>query len=92
MLGRLADKSTGRMYSVRLSVNRENFRRINSMTKFEQVGVNMQYDSETKEVAQQKFSRSCECCCCKGMQIKCDNCAIETAHKLVMASFENKED
>ena len=62
------------------------------MTKFEQVGVNMQYDSTTKGMAQQKFSQSCECCCCKGMQIKCDNCAIETAHKLVMASFENKED
>ena len=58
------------------------------MTKFEQIGVNMQYDAETKEIAQQKFSRSCECCCCKGMHIKCDMCAIETAHKLVMASFE----
>ena len=58
------------------------------MTKFEQVGVNMQYDAPTKEVAQQKFSRSCECCCNKGMRINCNRCAIETAHKLVMASFE----
>ena len=59
------------------------------MTKFEQVGVNMQYDSATKEIAQQKFSRSCECCCSKGMHIECDRCAIETVHKLVMASFKN---
>lgn len=62
------------------------------MTKFEQVGVNMQYDSETKEIAQQKFSRSCECCCTRGMQIKCEHCAIETAHKLVIASFETEEE
>ena len=61
------------------------------MTKFEQVGVNMQYDSATKEIAHRTFSRSCECCCVKGLQIKCDKCAIETAHKLVMASFEITE-
>lgn len=58
------------------------------MTKFETVGVNMQYEAETKEIAQQKFSRSCDCCCYKGMKIDCDRCAIDTAHKLVMASFE----
>lgn len=63
------------------------------MTKFEQVGVNMQYEAPTIEIAQRKFSRSCECCCNKGMRIKCEHCAIETAHKLVVASFEtNKED
>lgn len=61
------------------------------MTKFEQIGVNMQYDSRTKEEALQKFSRSCECCCNRGMHIKCDMCAIETAHNLVMATFENRE-
>ena len=61
------------------------------MTKFEQVGVNMQYESATREIAQQKFSRSCECCCNKGMHINCDMCAIETAHNLVMATFECKE-
>ena len=62
------------------------------MTKFEQVGVNMQYESDTREIAQRKFSRSCECCCNKGMAIKCEHCAIETVHKLVIASFETKED
>lgn len=58
------------------------------MTKFEQVGVNMQYESATKEMAQRKFSRSCECCCNKGLQINCDRCAIATVNQLVMASFE----
>lgn len=61
------------------------------MTKFEQVGCNMQYDSATKEEAIKKFSRSCECCCYKGMHIDCNKCAIETVHKLVIAAFESKE-
>ena len=61
------------------------------MTKFEQVGVNMQYEALTKEIAQKKFSRSCDCCCNKGMQINCDRCQIATVHQLVMASFETKE-
>ena len=59
------------------------------MTKFEQVGVNMQYEATTKEIAHKKFSRSCECCCNKGLHIRCDQCAISTAHLLVIASFEN---
>lgn len=62
------------------------------MTKFEQTGVNMQYAAPSKEVAQKKFSRSCECCCNKGLHIDCDRCAIETAYKLVIASFETKEE
>lgn len=60
------------------------------MTKFEQIGVNMQYDSPTKEIATQKFSRSCECCCNKGIRLECDRCAIDTVHKLVVASFETE--
>lgn len=61
------------------------------MTKFEQVGVNMQYNSATKEIAQRKFSRSCECCCNKGMHLNCDKCSIATVHQLVVATFD-KED
>lgn len=61
------------------------------MTKFEQVGVNMQYDAPTKEMAQKRFSRSCECCCSKGLQIKCDRCAIATVNQLVIAGFETME-
>ena len=59
------------------------------MTKFEQVGVNMQYDSPTKEDANKKFARSCECCCTRGMHLDCDKCCIATVHQLVVASFEN---
>lgn len=61
------------------------------MTKFEQVGVNMQYESESKAVAVKKFSRSCDCCCSKGMNIECDRCSIAIVHRLVVASFEREE-
>ena len=62
------------------------------MTKFEQVGINMQYASTTKEIAIKKFARSCECCCNKGMCIDCDRCSIATVHQLVIASFENEKE
>ena len=62
------------------------------MTKFEQVGVNMQYESATKEIAQRKFARSCECCCNKGICIECDRCSIAVVHNLVMACFENEKE
>lgn len=61
------------------------------MTKFEQVGVNMQYESESKTMAVKKFSRSCDCCCNKGMNIECDRCSIAIVHRLVVASFEREE-
>ena len=60
------------------------------MTKFGQVGVNMQYESMTKEMAQKRYSRSCECCCSRGMRIKCEQCAISVVHQLVVACFESK--
>ena len=60
------------------------------MTKFEQVGVNIQHTSRTKEDAQQKLKYSCDCCCNRGLQIKCDKCAIEITHKLVMASLDTQ--
>ena len=64
------------------------------MLKFERVGVNLQYDSSSKEQALQRFEYSCNCCCYKGMHIDCDRCAIAVAHQLVVASFDdkNKED
>ena len=60
------------------------------MTKFEQVGVNMQYEAPTKEMAIEKFSRSCDCCCHKGMHIDCDRCSIAVAHQLAVAYFESQ--
>lgn len=61
------------------------------MTKFEQVGVNIQNESSTRKIAQYRFSRSCELCYCKGMHIECDRCCIAVAHKRVIENFETME-
>ena len=60
------------------------------MTKFEQIGVNYQYDAKTMEQAHKSFMYSCNCCCNKGMRIDCDRCAIAQANALVMACFNDK--
>ena len=60
------------------------------MCKFEQIGVCLQNESDTVKEAQCKFARSCEICCNRGLQIKCDQCAIAIAHKLTVAAL-NKE-
>ena len=62
------------------------------MTKFEQVGINFQYDASTKEQAIRSFNISCNICCCKGMRIDCDHCAIAEAHSLIMASFDVRKE
>ena len=61
------------------------------MTKFEQVGVNFQYDATSIEQANRSFAYSCNCCCHKGMRIDCDKCAIAHTHNLVVACFADKE-
>ena len=60
------------------------------MTKFEQMGINYQYDARTKEEANRSFKYSCECCCNRGMHIECERCAIACVHNLVVASFEQE--
>ena len=59
------------------------------MTKFEQVGVNYQYDADTKEAARRAFRYSCNCCCNRGMKIDCEKCSIAFVHSLVIACFDN---
>ena len=61
------------------------------MTKFENIGVQYQYDADTKQDADKSFLYSCKCCCEKGMHIACDRCAISHAHSLVVAYFEDKK-
>lgn len=61
------------------------------MIKFEQVGVNLQEEAVTKEIAIKRFSRSCDICCTKGIHLDCDRCCISTVHRLVMANFEQAE-
>lgn len=61
------------------------------MTKFEQVGVNYQYDANNIEEANKSFQHSCNCCCNKGIRIECDKCAIAHTHALVVAYFNDKK-
>lgn len=59
------------------------------MTKFEQIGVNRQYDSTNKYEANKSFNHSCN----KGMRIECDKCSIAYVHNLIIAYFDdNKEE
>ena len=60
-------------------------------SKFERIGVNLQYDATTIKEANDKFAYSCECCCTRGMHIECDRCAIAVAHNLTIAAFENNK-
>lgn len=57
------------------------------MCKFEQIGVNLQNESDSVKEAQGKFSRSCEICCNRGLHIDCNRCAIAIAHKLTIAAL-----
>lgn len=58
------------------------------MTKFEQTGVNRQYESASKYESNRNYRISCSICCMRGMHLDCDKCAISVAHDLVIATFE----
>lgn len=59
------------------------------MTKFEQIGINHQYNSNSISEANKAFNNSCNCCCNKGMHIDCNKCAIAYTHALVCAIFND---
>lgn len=61
------------------------------MTKFEQVGVNYQTDSTSKQEANRNFRYSCRVCCNRGMRIECDRCAIAATHDAVIAALETAQ-
>ena len=61
------------------------------MTKFEQIGVNFQYNAESKRGANKAFKYSCDVCCNKGIHLDCEKCAIAVAHSLVVAAFDDME-
>lgn len=61
------------------------------MTKFEQIGINYQYDACSIAEAQRSFEISCECCVKRGMCLDCDKCQIAFVHNLVVSTFEHME-
>lgn len=61
------------------------------MTKFENVGAERQYDSQTKAEANRNFHHSCELCCNRGMHLECDRCQIRVAHELTVGILDDIE-
>lgn len=61
------------------------------MTKFEQIGVNFQYDANNIKEANRSFKYSCDCCCNKGIRLDCEHCAIAHVHSHIVAYFNDKE-
>ena len=59
------------------------------MTKFEQIGVNLQNNSASRAEAKKKFAYSCMTCCLRGLRIQCDCCAISTAHQMTIGYFDS---
>lgn len=60
------------------------------MTKFEQVGVNRQFDAANTAEANKAFARSCDVCCNRGIKLDCDKCCIAYTHKLMCAYFDDR--
>lgn len=60
-----------------------------TMTNFERIGANLQYLSRDEREATVNFMHSCECCCRspRAMHNSCDHCAIEAAHRMMLAKF-----
>lgn len=57
------------------------------MTKFEQIGVELQQDAGSLNQARKCFHYSCKVCCSRGMQIPCDRCAIRIMYESTAAYF-----
>jgi len=61
------------------------------MSKFEQIGVERQLESDSKKEALRSFRHSCEVCCYKGIHLNCDRCSISFVHSEVIAYFDEHE-
>lgn len=53
------------------------------MTKFEEIGCEMQSRSATIREADSRYERTCTICCMRNMHIECDRCAIAAVHEKV---------
>ena len=61
------------------------------MTRFEQIGCQLQQDSETIREARRRMNYSCQVCCSRGMRIECDRCAIQCVHQQTVAILRDIE-
>ena len=60
------------------------------MTYFESIGVEHQFNANCIEKANEEFVKSCTKCCTQGKYINCDQCAIDSAHNIVVACLSCK--
>lgn len=60
------------------------------MSRFEQEGVDRQYEARTIQAAIRAFNYSCDRCCYTGRHISCNSCAIANAHHEALDSFEKR--
>ena len=60
------------------------------MTRFEQIGVDRQYNANNAYEADKLFNKSCTQCCTKGMQLNCDKCNIAYVHDIIVDYFSYK--
>ena len=63
-----------------------------TVTKFEQVGVELQYEATNKHEANRSFKYSCRVCCERGMRIECDRCAIAVTHAITVAALDTAKE
>ena len=57
------------------------------MTRFEEIGVELQERSRNKKEAKVLYKHSCDLCCNSGLNIRCNRCAIDYAHTRMLGIF-----
>lgn len=61
-------------------------------TKFENIGVERQYQSGDAKESNRNFNISCNICCRKGLHIDCGKCAIAVAHEAIQVVFGERSE
>ena len=61
------------------------------MTVFEEIGIKKQYECESRRDANKKFRYSCYLCCCNGVRIDCNRCAIQNANNEINEIYDEIE-
>ena len=62
------------------------------MCKFENIGVQRQYESADKRESDRNFHISCNICCTHGLHINCEKCAIAVAHEAVQIALAERSE
>ena len=58
------------------------------MTKFEQIGAELQQDAMNYNEAERCFQYSCRLCCQHGFRMDCEHCGIRQAHMIKIAALD----